>query len=57
MKEAFVETDATARVDLWRQAEAILVDKHTTILPIYYYDRTGMANPEWSIEYPPLGEP
>jgi oligopeptide transport system substrate-binding protein len=55
--QALVETDADARGELYRQAEDILINEQTALVPVYFYDRTGMANPEWTIEYPPFGAP
>ena len=55
--QALVETDASARGQLWDDAEQILIEEHTAVLPIYHYDRTILYDPEWNAEFPPFGAP
>jgi len=55
--QALVESDATARVALWQQAEQILVTDYAAVIPIFHYDRTGLVRPEIESEFPPFGAP
>ncbi|HET9912955.1 MAG TPA: peptide ABC transporter substrate-binding protein [Anaerolineales bacterium] len=43
--EAAVETDPAKRVDLYAQAEDILVNKDAAIIPIYWYTRVTVTKP------------
>jgi ABC-type oligopeptide transport system substrate-binding subunit len=45
MDEAAVETDPTARVELYAQAEEILVSTDAVIIPIYWYARNTCTKP------------
>jgi len=55
--QALVETDSTARVALWQQAEDILVTDYAAVIPIFHYDRTSLVRPELETEFPPFGAP
>lgn len=45
LNQAAVETDNTARVDLYAQAEQILVYTDAVIIPIYWYARNTVTKP------------
>ena len=43
--EAAVETDPAKRVDLYAQAEDILVNQDAAIIPIYWYTNLSVTKP------------
>lgn len=43
--EAALETDLAKRLDLYRQAENILVLEDAAVIPIYWYTRVGVTKP------------
>lgn len=45
VKEAALETDPAKRVDLYAQAEDILVNTDAAIIPIYWYTRNTVTKP------------
>ncbi|MBE3066684.1 MAG: hypothetical protein IMZ73_04515 [Chloroflexi bacterium] len=45
INRAAVETDVTKRVDLYAQAEQILVYTDAVIIPIYWYARNTVTKP------------
>ena len=45
LDQAAVETDVTKRVDLYAQAEQILVNTDAVIIPIYWYARNTVTKP------------
>lgn len=55
--QALTETDNEARAALWQDAQAILLEEHAAILPLFHYDRTGLINPDLEYEYPAFGQP
>ncbi len=55
--QALTEFDPDARADLWEQAEQILLTDHVAIVPIFYYDRTELLNPDIEAVFPPFGSP
>jgi len=55
VEEAAVETDTTARIALYAQAEKILVNDAASIAPIYYYVRLSLTNPRIERTYSVIG--
>lgn len=58
VEEAAFESDPQTRLELYRQAEAILIEQETAIAPIYYYTYVRMYKP-W-LDYvinPVTGDP
>ncbi len=45
VEEAAFEPDPDQRLELYRQAESILVDQEAAIIPIYYYTRVRLYKP------------
>jgi oligopeptide transport system substrate-binding protein len=55
--QAVASTDAEERVALWQQAENIVVNDTTVVIPIYHYDRTNLINTDLNYTYAPFGAP
>jgi len=55
--QALLEPDSTARVELWQQAEDILVTDYAVVLPIFHYDQTSLVQPDFQAEFPAFGAP
>jgi oligopeptide transport system substrate-binding protein len=45
VEQAATETDTAVRIDLYSQAEAILINEDSVILPIYFYAGNEMTKP------------
>ncbi len=45
VKKAALETDAKKRVDLYAQAEKILVSDDAAVMPLFWYDRNVLTQP------------
>ena len=45
VKQAAIEPDAAKRVELYSQAEDLLVKKEAAIAPIYWYTNLNMTKP------------
>jgi oligopeptide transport system substrate-binding protein len=54
--QALAEADPDMRASQWQQAEDILVTRHTAVVPLFHYDRTGLVRPELTFEFPPFGQ-
>ena len=54
LSEAAGESDETARISLYQQAEGIVVEEDAVIIPIYYFDRTFLTKPYIKFEYPAI---
>jgi oligopeptide transport system substrate-binding protein len=55
VNEALVTSDIDARIDLWDQAEDILINDAVAVLPIFHYDRTTLVRPGLNASFPPFG--
>ena len=55
--QALAETDAEARVELWQQAQGILLDEYAAVFSVFFYERTTLVRPEIEYMYPPFGSP
>jgi len=53
--QAAAERDPAARVELYAQAEEILVDTDAAIIPIYWYTSVGVTKPYITRTYPVTG--
>jgi oligopeptide transport system substrate-binding protein len=53
--EAAIETDPETRVDLYAQAEDILVNQEAAILPIYWYTNLDLTKPYITREFSATG--
>ncbi len=54
---AFRDTDLDSRAATWQEAERILIDELTAVLPIYHYDRTTMVQTDVQPLFTPFGAP
>jgi oligopeptide transport system substrate-binding protein len=52
MAAAALETDEAVRLDLFQQAEAILVEEDVAIIPIFFYDETLLVKSNINFEFP-----
>jgi oligopeptide transport system substrate-binding protein len=55
--QALLEDDPDVRADLWQQAEDILLNRHTAVVPIFHYDRNSLIRPDIDAMFPPFGSP
>jgi oligopeptide transport system substrate-binding protein len=55
VEQAARETDPDVRLDLYRQAETLLVDTDTAIAPIYFYTIVNLTKPYVVRTFAPLG--
>jgi len=55
--QALSERDSDARMELWQQAEGILVSDHAAVIPIYHSDLTKLVRPEIEAVFTPFGGP
>jgi oligopeptide transport system substrate-binding protein len=55
LDQAAKETDPTKRVDLYAQAESILVKTDAVLIPIYWYTGVGVTKPNVARTYSVLG--
>jgi oligopeptide transport system substrate-binding protein len=53
--QALVAVSPTAREDLWKQAEEILMTDYAAIVPIFHYDRSTLKKPDVVGAWPPFG--
>jgi oligopeptide transport system substrate-binding protein len=53
--QALMETNVSDRMQLWQQAEDILVTDYVATIPILHYDRTALKKPEVEGGWPPFG--
>ncbi len=54
---ALSEQDSDARMELWQQAEHILVTDHAAVVPVHHLDAVRLVRPEIEAVFPPFGEP
>ena len=52
-----LEIDNDARAELYKQADAIIIDEFISHIPLHYYDRSIMVKNGLHFEYPPFGAP
>lgn len=57
MTEAIAEPDEARRAALYGQAERILLNDSTVVVPLQYYDRTVLVKDGVAFNYPPFGPP
>jgi oligopeptide transport system substrate-binding protein len=57
LAEAAAEPDETRRVELYRQAERILLNDQVAVIPLQNYDRTVLVKKDVTYDYPPVGPP
>ena len=57
LAEALAEPDEAARAELYRQAEAILLNDAVVAIPLQYYDRTVLVKDGIEFDYPSFGPP
>jgi oligopeptide transport system substrate-binding protein len=57
LADALAEQDAAKRVQLYREAEKILLNDVVAVVPLQYYDRTLLIKDGIVADYPPLGAP
>ncbi len=56
LAQALAEPDQAARAELYRQAEALLLND-VVVIPLQYYDRTVLVKDGIAFDYPPFGPP
>ena len=57
LAKALTEPDEAARVDLYRQAETLLLTDDVAVIPLQYYDRTVLVKDGVEFDYPSFGPP
>jgi oligopeptide transport system substrate-binding protein len=57
VEQALSERDSDARMELWQQAERILVTEHAAVIPIYHSELTVLVRPEIEAVFTPFGGP
>jgi oligopeptide transport system substrate-binding protein len=53
--EALGTSDINKRIELWGQAEDILVTQHAAVIPANHFDRTTMVRTGLNASFPPFG--
>jgi oligopeptide transport system substrate-binding protein len=54
---AYRDTDLENRSATWQEAEKLLLEELTTVVPIYHYDRTTLVTTDVVPLFPPFGAP
>ena len=57
LASASLEQGEQQRLDLYRQAERLLVNEEVAVIPLMYYDRTLLVKAGLTFEFPPFGAP
>lgn len=57
MALAMTETNQISRTAYFQEADRILVEDTATVIPLFFYDRTGLVKSDIIFEYPPFGAP
>jgi len=57
MKQALAEPDEAKRIELYRQAEEILLNDVVAVVPLQHYDRTVLVKQGVKSDFPPFGPP
>ena len=51
------ETNQVSRTAYFQEADRILVEEETAVIPLYFTDRTVLVKSDLTFEYPPFGSP